>query len=271
MVHQLLIKLGPDAASRCAAALFLHPQLWQPAYISRGPYYYAHSRGHVQAQLLQAGRRGPSAQLLAADWILRLSRRVLALRLTPGAMTQPNLATCVGYLLAADHGLTAELLDALSLGDWSAAWDRPERLADSAPRSAAHALQAHWQEQGAQYAITLLRRFYRQDRLNERAFRHILEAMPSHQQGAAADERHGHRRRHHSGADHAAPAGGLARRWPRIRGGGTPADRYYHRNTAPKGAAHNPTRLCAAPQPTSGIRPTTTQLLPRRSVSQVVW
>jgi len=35
-VHQLLARLGPDAASRCAAALFLHPQLWQPAYVPLG-------------------------------------------------------------------------------------------------------------------------------------------------------------------------------------------------------------------------------------------
>ena len=54
-----------------------------------------------------------------------------------------------------------------------------ERLAGSAPRPAAQALQAHWQEQGAQHAITLLLRFYRLNCLNERTFRRLLEAMPN--------------------------------------------------------------------------------------------
>jgi len=177
-VHQLLARLGPDAASRCAAALFLHPQLWQPAYVPLGPYYYAHSRGHVQAQLLLQVAEGCLRSHTPPDWTLRLARRILTLCLTPGTMTQPDLATCVGYLLAADHGPTAELLDALTLGDWPTAWSRLERLAGPAPKPAAHALQAHWQEQGAQHAITLLRRFYRLNRLNEHTFRHLLEAMP---------------------------------------------------------------------------------------------
>jgi hypothetical protein len=178
-VRQLLVKLGPESASRCAAALFLHPQLWQPAYIPLGPYYYAHSRGHVQAQLLLQVAEGCLRSHTPPDWTLRLARRILALCLTPGAMTQPDLAMCVGYLLSADHGPTAELLDALSLGDWPAAWSRLERLAGPAPRPAAHALQSHWQEQGAQHAITLLRRLYRLNRLSERTFRQLLETMPS--------------------------------------------------------------------------------------------
>jgi hypothetical protein len=177
-VHQLLIKLSPDAASRCAAALFLHPQLWQPTYVPLGPYYYAHSRGHVQAQLLLQAAEGCLRSHTPPDWILRLARRILTLCLTPGAMAQPDLATCVGYLLAADHGPTAELLDALSLGDWPTAWSRLERLAGPTPRPAAQALQSHWQEQGAQHAITLLRRLYRLHCLSERTFRQLLEATP---------------------------------------------------------------------------------------------
>jgi hypothetical protein len=178
-VHQLVTTLGSELASRCAAALFLHPQLWQPAYVPLGPSYYARSRGHVQAQLLLQVAEGCLRSHTPPDWIARLARRILTLCLTPGTMAQPNLATCVGYLLAADHGRTTGLLDALALGDWLTAWSCLERLAGSPPRPAAQMLQSHWQAQGAQHAIALLRRFYRQDRLNEHAFRQLLEATPS--------------------------------------------------------------------------------------------
>jgi hypothetical protein len=104
---------------------------------------------------------------------------MVAVCLTPGAMSQPDLASCVGYLLADDQGLTTDLLDALTLGNWPTAWKRLEQLAGSAPRPAAHALPEHWQNQGVQHALTLLRRLYRLNRLDQRAFRKLLEAMPS--------------------------------------------------------------------------------------------
>ena len=178
-VRQLLAKLGADAASRCAAAFFLHPQLWQPAYAPLGPLYYAHSRGHVQAQLLHQVAEACLRCRTPTDWIARLARRILALCLTLGVMTQPDLASCVGYLLAANHGPTAELLEMLTLGDWPAAWQCLERLAGPAPRPVLHALRSHWQEQGAQHTITLLRRLYRRNRLDGRTFRLALEAMPN--------------------------------------------------------------------------------------------
>jgi len=178
-VRQLLAALGRNTASQCAAALFLHPQLWQPAYAPLGPYYYGHSRGHVEVQLLHQVAEACLRSHTPPDWIARLARRILALCLTPGVMTQPDLAACVGYLLAADHGPVAELLDTLTLGDWAAAWDRLERLAGPAPKPAVHALQSHWQEQGPQHAITLLQRLYRLNRLDGRTFRQALEAMPN--------------------------------------------------------------------------------------------
>jgi hypothetical protein len=179
IVRQLVAIFGREEASQSAAALFLHPQLWQPAYVPLGPYYYAHSRGHVQVQLLQQVAEECLRSHTPPDWILCLARRILALCLTPGVMTQPDLAACVGYLLAVDHGLVAELLDGLTIGDWPAAWNCLERLAGPAPRRAAHTLQSHWQEQGAQHAITLLRRLYRLNRLSECTFRQLLEAMPN--------------------------------------------------------------------------------------------
>jgi hypothetical protein len=178
-VDQLLATLGADAASHCAAAFFLHPQLWQPAYVPLGPYYNAHSQGHVEVQLLHQVAEACLRSHTPPDWTLRLARRILVLCLTPGMITQPDLACCVGYLLGADHGPTADLLDALTLGDWPTAWDRLERLAGPAPRPAMHALRSHWQEQGIQHAITLLRRLYRQNRLDGRTFRQALEATPN--------------------------------------------------------------------------------------------
>jgi len=178
-VRQLQAVLGRDTASDCAAALFLHPQLWQPSYVSLDQYYYPRSRGHVEVQLLHQVAEACLRSHTPPDWTSRLARRMLALCHTPGVMTQPDLASCVGYLLAADHGPTAELLDGLTLGEWTVAWDRLERLAGPAPRPALQALQSHWQEQGVQHAITLLRRLYRLNRLDGRSFRQVLETMPN--------------------------------------------------------------------------------------------
>ncbi len=121
--RQVLSTLGTDAASRCAAAFFLNPQLWQPAYAPLGPYYYAHSRSNVQGQLLHQVAEACLQSHTPPDWIARLARRMVTLCRSPGVMTQSNLASCIGYLLAADHGPIAELLDALTLGDWRTAWE----------------------------------------------------------------------------------------------------------------------------------------------------
>src|SRR5262249_19590953 len=151
-------------------------ELWQPAYVPLGQDYYPHARGHVQVQLLHQIAETCLRSHTPPDWISRLARRMLALCLTPGALTQPDLSTCVGYLLAADHGPTAELIDALTLGDWTPACDRVERLACAAPKPALH---AHWQEQGVQRAVPLLRRLYRLNRLDGSTFRQLLETMPN--------------------------------------------------------------------------------------------
>jgi hypothetical protein len=177
-VQQLQAALRNDAG-RCAATFLLHPQLWQAAYIAGQHYYgYAHTRSHVHAGLLTTVAEACVLQQPPHDWPRRLARRMLTLCSANSCGNTPDLAACVGYLLACDTATVAPLLDALTLGDWAAAWRSAAALAAETPPQAAERLRERWQERGAQHALALLARLFHSGRLNAPAFRRLLEALP---------------------------------------------------------------------------------------------
>src|SRR5262245_34958837 len=67
-VRQIHASLGDHQAGRCAAAFFLSPQLWQPAYTERYHATYYH-RGSVQSRLLEQVAQACLKQRAPADWV----------------------------------------------------------------------------------------------------------------------------------------------------------------------------------------------------------
>jgi len=186
-----------DTLERCAAAFLLHPQLWQPFYSHESTNQHNY-RASVQARLLPElaavyiGRHTPT------DWSARIGHRILMLCAAARLVGTPNLADCVGYLLAHNEPASAPLLDALTAGAWEAAWRSAATLAELEPPpdtstqqgtppildhwsqlAMADRLRTLWQESGAQHAIALLWRLYRLERLDAAAFRRLLEVLPS--------------------------------------------------------------------------------------------
>lgn len=178
-VTQLFDELGANT-SRCAAAFYLGPQLWQPAYGGlRHMYNYSH-RGSILSQLL--GRVAAACLKRAAppDWPQRLGRWMRTLCLASGVEHAPDLAACVSYLLAHDVGVVAELLDALSVGEWDGVWRALAMLAGETERTdVPERLSELWHASGARVVVPLLARLHGRGLLDATAFRAALSSVPS--------------------------------------------------------------------------------------------
>src|SRR5581483_3941603 len=177
-VERVSRKLGPRA-SRCAAAFYLSPQLWQPAYITH-PWqmYISNYAGQIRSQLLAHVAGACLARAVPANWNQRLAQRMLTLCLTPGANTAPDLAACVSHLLQSEGQESTLLLDALTLGDWPAAWRALTALAQARASEPSGRLAELWQAGGSGCAVALFERLYRQGRLDPAHFRKALAALP---------------------------------------------------------------------------------------------
>jgi Domain of unknown function (DUF4132)/Family of unknown function (DUF5724) len=189
--------LGDEIMSRCAAAFLLHPQLWQPAYGRERVYPHGY-QASVQAQVLRELAADHLRQKPPHDWVARVSQRLMTLCTAMDTGGPPDLGDCVGFLLAEGESAAA-LLDALTAGDWEAAWRHTivlagtmppidSHLPDDLPRpildrwfdiGMAERLHILWQECGAQRIIALLWRLYHQGRLDPPAFRRLLETLPN--------------------------------------------------------------------------------------------
>lgn len=177
--------LGTATLRRCAAAFYLHPQLWLPHY--RG--YHLDQLQGCQAYLLAEVAGSYLCQHTPPDWVARLCQRIATLALSvPQINDGMNSASCVGHLLARNDPTTAPLLTALTIGDWQTAWDEVVRLAGydqsfTADRAAVERLKTNWcaggwRCNGTSYVLVLLARLFQQQRLDSPTFRQVLAALP---------------------------------------------------------------------------------------------
>lgn len=173
-VNQLRAELN-GAASRGAAALYLNPQLWQPAY-ERGFAYNSPER--ITQQLLDAVAEATLRVFPPADWTERLARRMVALCHAQAVGGEPTLDTCVGWLIDRDERQTGPFFTALILGEWPAAWRALLALSGDRAADDGGRLQEIWTSRATQHSMALLRRLFDQGRLDEASFPRFLTIVP---------------------------------------------------------------------------------------------
>ncbi len=175
-IKQIRAALGAATAERGAAAIYLHPQLWQAAY-TRSRSYYS-SRGHAEMQLLDQIAHASVTAHPPADWAQRLARRIVALCNAHNIGDGPDLALCVGFLVGCSPTIAGPTLDALTAGDWRGAWRAVLALSGHNQPPAVERLRDLWLERGSQHTIVLLRRLFDRGRLDSAVFGHFLTTLP---------------------------------------------------------------------------------------------
>jgi hypothetical protein len=173
-VNQLRAQLV-GAASRGAAALYLNPQLWKPAYERS---YAYNSPQRVTMHLLDAVAEATLRVSPPADWTERLARRMVALCQAHSVGGDPGLDTCVGWLLDRDERQTRPFFSALTLGDLPAAWRALMTLSGDRAATDEGRFQKIWTARTTQHSMALLRRLFDQGRLDEPGFTRFLTILP---------------------------------------------------------------------------------------------
>lgn len=168
--------LGAEGAARCAAVLFTHPQLWQPAY-SAGR-HYSPAPGYIVQGLISAVAEQCLKRRQPPEWPALLAQCLLAVCAIPSSSEAPDFHTCLGRLADADPGLADPLFDALLAQDWGGAWDYLSGLAGYEYPRRADRLQAIWLERGAQSAKRIVRRLHERGLLDAACFRRLLDHLP---------------------------------------------------------------------------------------------
>ncbi|MCU0493252.1 MAG: DUF4132 domain-containing protein [Chloroflexaceae bacterium] len=181
-VAELAASMGVVESGHGAATLYMHPQLWQPAY-QQGHGYYSLERAYLA--LLADVARTCALSYPPADWPQRLASRMVALFTgsAVGERETPNLLECLGYLCAyarahAGPPQLIALLDALATGDCLAAWQQLTALANQPAASGADQFRRSWLSSGSSMALVLLEHLHRAGRLDNGSFRRLLEALP---------------------------------------------------------------------------------------------